>query len=231
MLLLRAWQAPWSPTTHASFQPDFRNAAKAVALCTHKLGFPHEIVSGICSFLNRDWWDDSRKQCWSYDCRSEMNFKILSPKKSEQCTSDTKTEALEYCPNCRVALYCSKNCREKDYKETHKKRCCRPPFRTTLPDYEELQLCVEILQTGDTSLPQFLTARSTAAIDNVRQASMFPSSTNQSIGDENVDDDSDAGSWETVGSDEGADDTEMSPITKTTRIYKYFKETAYKPKI
>lgn len=202
----------------------------------------------ICAFLSRDWWEDSRKQCWCYECRYECRYdqagKAIEHQLSNHNSIDSKTDALEYCPHCRVAMYCSKECRDKDYKVGHKKMCCRPPLQSTVPDKVELQLCVDILKDDATSLPKFLTSRNTESVDIVRQAFAAPGSTDEhnSGGDMAVDsmadddlmdddaggDDDDDGSWETVESgDEGTKEAEGSTISKTARIYKYFKE-AYK---
>jgi MYND finger len=232
LLLLRAWQAPWSPESHASFQPDFREAVKMVAQCTHRLGFPHEVMLAVCSFLNRDWWEDSRKQCWSYECLCEQSSKAVAQKFSGQNAISAAPATLEYCPRCRVAMYCSKDCRDNDYKLGHKKSCCRPPMQSTVPVKEELQLCVEILNDGTTPLPTFLTSRNTAAADLVRQALIVPGNDNGNPGSNLGDsDDDDEGSWETVDSgDEEMEEADVSRITTTARIYKYFKETSYDTK-
>jgi hypothetical protein len=226
LLLQRVWQAPWLPETHASFQPRFRDAVKAVALCTHRLGFPHDTMVAVCSFLNRDWWEEPRKKCWTYECLCEQSFKTIEQRFSHNTSIDSPAAVTpEYCPHCRVAMYCSKECRDKDFKVGHKKKCCRPPFSSTAPDKEELQLCVEILKDSVTPLPPFLTSRSTAGVDIVGQ--VFAAPDGDTVDDEmgDVDDD---GSWETVESgDEETKEAEGPTIPKTARIYKFFKDRAY----
>ena len=232
LMLLRAWQAPWSPGTHMSFQPAFRNAVDTIACCTHKLGYPNEIVYFIGSFLNRDWWPDERKQCWSYECQLDKavesatrNFDAFSEKSNES------TGRFEYCPRCHVAMYCSKECREKDFKAGHKRKCCRPPMLSAAADYEEAQLCVEIFKNGDTPLPSFLGSRCNKLAMNAGLAadsSVTGAEASESSEEEAADDDD--GSWESIESDdEETIEEEEARSVQTTEIYKYFKKHTYDP--
>jgi hypothetical protein len=54
LLLVRAWQAPWNPESHMSFQPEFRKAVETIFLCSKKRGFPVGVGRSILSFLDRE---------------------------------------------------------------------------------------------------------------------------------------------------------------------------------
>ena len=165
LLLVRAWQAPWTPESHASFSPEFRRAVQTVALCTYRLQYPQDFIAHVASFLPRDAWPDPRQQCWSNDCclLDSLN------KASRIITGDNKVATssapaassgalLKYCERCKFAPFCAnKDCYENEFKLGHKRICCRPPFLSTPPDDEELQFCVDLFQNSTESIPPVLT--------------------------------------------------------------------------
>jgi len=224
LLLQRAWQAPWTPETHASFQPRFRAAVGAVAKATHHLGFPLETMTSICSFFGRDWWEDSRKQCWNYACLFEKDTEAITRKMSPEAnTIPTEpiapvTPNLDYCSQCHVALYCSKNCRNRDHYLGHKGKCNRPPLVATRPDAVETQLYLDTLtESGNSaSLPNFL-----ASLTYTNQITKQGTDIRKVHSDDDESNVSDDGSWETVDSDEESID-ETANQTKTQKIWKYF---------
>jgi len=228
-MLLRAWQAPWTPESHASFQPGFRAAMTMVAKCTYRLGLPHDNIESIGSFLNRDWWPDGRQECWSYECLHDNSYKSVARKFSEQVPLDPPSATLEYCKRCHVALYClNKECRDNEFKIGHKKCCCRPPLLSTVPDQAEIQFCVEIFQDDPDSVPSLLTSLSSAIANRRDVEPDLPDANGADALEDEEDDDDDEGSWETVDSDEDAEaEGEASRPPKTLIIYKYFKEKAY----
>jgi MYND finger len=229
LLLQRAWQAPWSPASHASFQPGFRDAVKAVALCTHSLGFPHETMMTICSFFNREWWDDSRKQCWNFECLGDQSLKSIERRVAGGTVPDTGPTRFEHCPHCHVAVYCSKECRDKDYKLGHKKKCNRPPLLSRAPDSEELELCSAILESCDAPLPAFLTSNNKEPIPKpfVANHPDIDAKVENDCDGMVEDDDDDDGSWETLESEDDRDGQNEAELSKTARIHKYFKEKVY----
>lgn len=231
LLLQRAWQAPWTPETHASFQPSFRAAVVAVAKCTHRLGLPHETMLSICSFFGRDWWEDPRARCWCYACLFENGTKSIARKISPEASiaaSELITPVssnLEYCSQCHVAMYCSKSCRNRDHYLGHKGKCNRPPMVATPPDDDEFQLYMDVLaESGNiASLPKFLTVRARPCfMQNAEQLT--------DVGSIHLDDDeesksnaSDDGSWETIESaEEEEEEIEEEAVSKTQKICRYF---------
>jgi hypothetical protein len=128
-----------------------------------------------------------------------------------------------------VAIYCSKECREKDYKMGHKKKCNRPPLLSRAPDKEELELCFAILENGDAPLPAFLTSCNKDPIPRTSVASQPDSDTkvDSDCDDMVEEDDDDDGSWETLESEDDNDSQNEAELSKTARIHKYFKEKAY----
>ena len=240
VLLQRAWQAPWKPETHASFQPSFREAVATVAKSIHSLGFPHEIMLSICSFLHRDWWDDRRKQCWNYACLSEKSSELISRKMAPgygAASIEDHQDAsmhLEYCRRCHVAMYCSKSCKNRDLYLGHKARCC--PALSKPPMDDEIQLYTKILlgDDGKSNLPLFLQSwahlSNKSTVDNVYKDGepsadgtcyCVPIEEGDGGGDQNDDD----ASWETMDSDEDEEkDTvdDESKMSLTQLVRKYF---------
>ena len=237
VLLQRAWQAPWSPETHASYQPAFRVAVETIAKSIHRLGFPHEIMLSICSCLHRDWWDDNRKQCWNYACMCEKSRKLISrklaPGYNEASMDDYQTDPiqLEYCHRCHVAAYCCKNCKSRDFYLGHKSRCC--PAMSKPPKDDEIQLYTKILvgKDGKTNLPNFLKSWShlnSHSIENAVSDEDVKTIDDNDIQIEENDGDNDDASWETMDSSEEEEeeendaDVDESKMSITQLARKYF---------
>lgn len=200
-----AWHEPWKEESHMTFQPGFRTAVFQVAMCLHHVGMPRELHGHIVQYFARDWWPDSRISCWNYDCMLEQL------RKQEECR-DSGDEyvppAVKFCI-CGVAAYCSRSCRENDWKGGgHKRVCGKPPYcRPTAKDYRFCQVIRakgagggELLTNGDGS--------------NVQEGVVEKDQSEDVIidGDEGDEEDDD-GSWESVDSD----DEEMEEPSNKTR--------------
>jgi len=224
-MLARSWQAQWAPESHASFQRAFRDAVKTIALCTHRLGFPHEIIQHVSCFLPRNGWPDPREQCWSYECCVDTVCKTVSRMFSEQQgePQSVETPSLKYCEKCHFSTFCAKKeCYENEFKLGHKRSCCRPPFLATAPDDDEIKFCVEIFKDAPNSIPSTLTEISTA-VENEGKPSQ-DEAMQEEDGWDDIEEDDD-GSWETMDSDE----EEAEAPSKTAIIYKYFNQKTYDP--
>jgi hypothetical protein len=218
LAIVRAWNAPWTPDSHMSYQPQFRQAIETVALCTHRLGMPNELVHHIGAFMHRDWWDDERKTCFDYDCQAEQVTKNMKRKITAAQAGKLPSPGPEVCiscPSCRQTHYCSKEHRESDYKEGHKNQCGTAPY--CAPSKEEGDLFAALFgEKGAPELPAAPLAHSEDADDVV----------DMDVGD----DDDDEGSWESIDSDEEDEDEldngESQP-TKTRLIQQFFKKEVY----
>jgi hypothetical protein len=231
LLLQRAWQVPWTPETHASFQPGFRAAVETVAKSAHRMGYPHGIMLNICSFLHRDWWEDSRKQCWNYACLCEKSSKAITQKMSPgydgSLTNTSQMEVttkLEYCAKCHVAMYCSKSCRHRDLYLGHKAKCCFPPLISTPPCAREINLYKATLPAIPPFLEPWTSELNASTVKRTLDVTKIQTEKDDDDDDNNMDvdeNDNDDASWETVESDE--EDIEESTITITERISKYMR--------
>jgi hypothetical protein len=144
MAMLRVWNAPWTPATHKSFQPGFQQAIGTFALCTKRLILPNEIVQRVGSFLNRSWWPDDRRQCWSHACHvDQVSRRIIQRKNSGGASASGTSLACKPCPGCGFSWYCSEECKELDYEAGHKYMCGSPLSSGT---YEECELHREIFK-------------------------------------------------------------------------------------
>jgi hypothetical protein len=216
LAMVRAWNAPWSPDSHMSYQPQFRQAIETVALCTHRLGMPIELVHHIGAFMHRDLWDDERKTCFFYDCQSDQVEKNMKRKLAAAQAGKLPLpgpEACMSCPGCHQTHYCSKEHLERDAKEGHKNQCGTAPY--CAPSKEEGDLFAALFGgKGALNLPAAPITHSKDADDVV---------------DMDVDDD-DEGSWESIDSDEEEEDEldngESQP-TKTRLIQQFFKKEVY----
>jgi hypothetical protein len=238
MLLVRAWQSPWTPFTHQTFQAKFRAAAVAIAKSTHRLGFPNEVMLSICSYMSRDWWDDPHKQCFNYACVLESSSKLIARNMSRDYNNDNenklKIPVLQRCPRCNVTMYCSKNCRNRDSYLGHKGMCLYAPFRSSPPDFEEIELYKHVLLKSDDTmqspsssygsnaknqLPSFLLARTSDLMDTSKA---MTEQGNDDNGEKDDQDDDDDESWETVDSGEENEILAETTMSITQHIRKYF---------
>lgn len=221
-----------------SFQQEFRVAVATIAKSVHRLGFPHEIMLSICSFLHRDWWEDRRKKCWNYACLSEQSSKLISrkmaPGYSAGSIDDRHGTNLEYCRKCHVAMYCSKNCKSRDFYLGHKSNCC--PAMSKPPNYDEIQLYTNIFvgkDTGGTSeVPAFLQSliesnnHTVAENDFAEVAETTDDNRIQVNLDDGDDGENDDASWETMEDEENDDIVEESTgkMSITQLVRKFFDE-------
>jgi hypothetical protein len=227
--LASAWNTPWTPRSHMSFQPEFRKAMKAIALCTHRLGWPIELVHHIGMFLNRDWWPDDRKECWNSECQIASISKATDAYTEYVMTTGTSKDSkdkkqfadflfqpcstLKPCLKCNTTRYCSKRCKENSYKISHKRCCSKPPCCKCKPTSDEMQLYRDLEALGSIKKPFF-----------VQFAEKDEKETNGIAVDQQVgEDDDDNGSWESMDTNEdSADDVRATDI-----IYKFFSKNNY----
>ena len=201
-----AWHEPWKAESHMTFQPGFRTAVFHVAMCLHHVGMPRELHGHIVRYFARDWWPDSRVSCWNYDCMLEQLHKQAECRDSGD---EYVPPAVKFCI-CGVAAYCSRSCRENDWKGGgHKRMCGRPPYcRPTVKEYRFCQAMRargaggdgELLINGDDSNVQERVVEKDQSEDEI-------------IDGDDEDDEDDDGSWESVDSD----DEEMEEPSNATR--------------
>ena len=197
-----AWREPWTAESHPTFQPGFRTAVHQVALSLYRLDMPKELHGHIVQYFSRDWWPDNRSSCFYYDCMLEQL------RKEEECreTGDLYVRpSVKFC-ECGVAVYCSRACREADWKGGHKRVCGRPPScRPTAKEYRLCEVIRSMQKGGDVK-------------DGGEQESEMIV--------EEEEDDADDGSWESVDSDEDLDENMEGALalTITARITDFFKQ-------
>jgi len=204
LVLLRQWNAPWTPDSHLSFSIPFRRSVSTLALCAHRFGVPHDIVALVNSYLPRSWWPDDRRCCWCRDCQMNTmkNQSSQSRDGQSRLRSERKEKNLITCSGCQVAMVCSKEHMKFLHRDGHSRCCGLPPFRVPLNE-EDNNLCRMILsdETEDEN--------------------------NLETNDENdgtqEDDD---GSWESVDSNE--DSNEEVVLGKSALIFSFFNKQSYK---
>jgi hypothetical protein len=223
MSLVRSWQAPWTPASHASFQPGFREAVKTISLCTHRLNMPNEIAMRVSTFLSRQWWPDERRQCWSYACQAEQVYRQMQRKSTSNSAAEPDTPAGRRaltsfpCPNCQVAWYCSAACQEDDFKAGHKKGCCAPPF-ISVPSPSEYELYRAVFKDSIPSALVCVPVQANPGINNPNPSLEEDSELDIDGDDANEDDD---GSWESFDSNDSQVADEVSSTTRV--ICEFFK--------
>jgi hypothetical protein len=199
-----AWNEPWTPESHPSFQPDFRTAVHQVALCLHSKGLPRELHGHIVQYFSREFWPDERRECRQYDCMVEQ------VRRQEECrdTGDVYVRPpVEFC-DCHVATYCSRGpCRGLDWKDGHKWLCNRPPCRR--PTAEDVRFC-KAIQNNEPYTEEGVVPQAGGKDEIEWEAAE---------GDEDDDDD-----WESVESDEEMDEPTDSTPNVTSAIVDYFKK-------
>jgi hypothetical protein len=210
MLLLRAWQAPWKPRTHYSFQPEFRGAAKCIMQCTHHLSMPKEIGQRIIEYLPRSFWPDDRNQCWNFECPDSVAS--LLKKVQGNRSSTTNIQSVLPCSKCHIPIYCSESCRKTDWKEDHKRFCKVPPFCKIGP-FEE----------------RFIASISNESADGMAEVKHVDSEDGDVVmkeaeSDKAVEDNEE--DWSDIDSQVEDD----QPVSRTQRIYRFFEEKTYTPR-
>lgn len=244
--LARAWGAPWRHQNHMSFQPAFRQAITTVALCTHRLEMPVDVVHRIGSFMNREWWFDERRECWNSDCQIASVSKAVEAY-SEDMLQDGSSSQRQFahflaynkssskpCLKCNVPKYCSKRCKDDSYKTSHANCCGKPQCSTAKLSQEEYQLYIDVFSCDEmkgTKLPYFVRRMQDKALEEANSTADERIKT----GDDDDDDDGwedddgtdedndDAGSWESVNSDS----VEGKKLNPTEIICKFFKKNSY----
>lgn len=203
-----AWHEPWTAESHPTFQPGFRTAVFEVALCLHHTGMPREIHGHIVQYLARDWWPDTRASCWNYDCM------LAELRKQEECRDageEYVPPAVTFCV-CGVAAYCSRTCRENDWKSGgHKRMCGKPPY--CRPTVKEYRFCEVIRQK-------------VLGVSDESDAMALEQNQSELVMDELVvedEDEGDDGSWESVDSDEEMEAPSGETRTTTSLITEFFK--------
>jgi hypothetical protein len=211
LLLFRAWNMPWKPSSHLSYQPQFRQAAKCIMLCTHRRAMPKDVGLRIVEFLGRDFWPDDRTQCWSFDCPESIENVTKRITGSHHATTNIKSAIP--CSTCKIAMYCCKACMKKDWKDDHKRFCGAPPFRRLGPDEERF-------------IAKVLGEETDVRVEEVALLLMKTSNDDQLKVDENEAEENDDEEWSDIGSDVD----EEYETSRTRMIYRYFEERSYTPR-
>ena len=204
-----------------SFQPSFRVAIKTVALCANRLNMPSEIALKVGSYLNRQWWHDDRCQCWSYDCSVESMARQLRQKRGGTGRSIQKNKTCQPCSGCGLAWYCSKKCREDDFKTGHKKICGLPPWQVHC-SAQEYSLHHSVFH-GSSIPPYLVNEKLDIECGNTEPLSPSPKENNKDFEDDGAC--SDDGSWESIESAEDEAGSENASMSSRTRVICHFFET------
>lgn len=74
--------------------------------------------------MNRSWWPDIRRQCWSYDCQVDQLMKKANRwARVGPNAPIRKSTICKPCAACGVSWYCSTRCKDEDFKQGHKWIC------------------------------------------------------------------------------------------------------------
>ena len=203
LMLRRAWNYPWTPDSHASFQKPFRQAIKTIALCAHRHGMPIDISITVNSYLSRDWWPDERSECWLYECQIDKLQNALFHKEESVIK-----QYLIKC-ECKVAHACSGKHMKSINREGHRRLCKTPPMR--VPTAEDLAMCCQIVEksSGDDFLQEESNEEKIEICDL----------DNYDNGDEECE-------WESIASDEESYLETKASIPEI--VLKYFENKAYR---
>ena len=203
--LVQAWNAPWSPERHHSYQSQFRAAVQTLFLCSARLDLPHDIACHITKFLPRSFWPDERARCWCDDCSVDNSVSLMMWKLGGKVEEQKpKLQVTKLC-DCKVAMYRNNEHRRKDSGQ-HRKWCQSIPLSIPGPAEERFCQIVEATLKGE-------------AVATIHHATIGLES------DEQGDDDDDEGSWESIDSDE---EEVEAPKSVTEMIYEFFRRRSYK---
>ena len=244
LMMIRAWNAPWTPTSSFSFSVPFRKAITTLALCAHRYGVPADIAAVVNSFLPREWWSDDRRQCWCHDCQLKQVSDMIRDKVAKrECRdveaavndkapppptmhntsilrlsshSEPKLSALSTVQTCPGCNLAMYCSREhrKYLWQDGHKRVCGTP-PFRVPGVDEELFCREVFG-GPTP---------TATDTYHENESVGLESHTSEVSDEVVSDD-DSGDWESIDSNEESPPVEE--CTKTEIIHRFFDSKAYK---
>lgn len=222
MLLVREWNQPWSPKRHMSFQPEFRSAATSVLMCSRRTGLPSEVSHRIIEFLHRDWWPDSRRQCWNYDCQVDLTQRYYDAGRCDRPPHPTRFMTNEFiqCAGCKIATYCSEACRVSDWKHFHKNYCNYPPCRIPGPDEDAFIASLD----RDSVTPETRTGELDAVRASGHELDDHEDMVEEDgsvLASEGSDED-----WEDVESED--EETTDEELSRTERIYRYFNDRSYR---
>ena len=216
VLLLCAWNAPWSVESHHSFQEPFRKTVRTLFLCANRVHMPTDIALHVCKFLRRDWWPDERAQCFSEECLAKRASKLVHQKLIHGVTGTLPKRRVQkfytFCPGCSVAWYCCEDHRQSDYRDGHKALCGKPPYR--IPGQQERELLNDVLCLQQ-RLPSPL-------ILNEKTERLIESQLQCTIGTE----DDGSGSWESIDSEAEVEEEASDLITDV--IHKFFERECYR---
>jgi hypothetical protein len=124
MALNQAWAQPWRKESHMSFQPEFHQAVNAVRVCFTHLGLPSSLSTIVATFLPRDWWPDSRVECFSRKCQ---NNQIEAKFASKRLGTPPAIKVASRVCTSGVATFCCEEHRQQHAMERQNTR--DPPFR------------------------------------------------------------------------------------------------------
>lgn len=185
-----------------------------VALCLQRLGMPRELHGHIVQCFARDWWPDDRQTCWHYDCMLDQ-LRI-----QEECRVGGETYVPPpvkfVCDGCRTTSYCSRSCRESDWKDGHKNVCGKPPYRR--PTREDYTFC-ETIRYNDEQMEDVVTI----TLPTNATGGGGGGGEDMVVDLDVVGDDDDDGSWESVVSDEEEETIDEAPMGLTGRIVNFFR--------
>jgi len=185
-------------------------------LATHRLAMPKDVGHRINEFLNREWWHNERMMCWNQACQKSHDPEGWLVGSDGSAPRNLKRyPTLTACPHCDVAVYCSEECRQMDWKESHKQFCNVPPCR--VPTSEEEVLIKSV--TGSTSGSH----REASLTQNTKEKAGDSALAEDDVAEEDVDDDE---GWEDIDSDDD-EGSNAEPLSKTREIYKFYKDNAY----
>lgn len=203
-----------------SFSREFRRATMAVQLCARRVSLPPEVSLRVLEFLHRDWWPDERRQCWCYKCQEDsvQRYFGASPSQRSSRRACTLPGEVVRCPHCRIATYCSEECRAADWKHDHRKYCNVPPCK--LPGAEEERLIARL-------------SGQPLAAANEPDATVVMAAVEESIPsldtEELVEDDHDE-EWEDIESEADEEAAGAEESSRTQVIYEYFRDRSYAPR-
>ena len=207
LFLRKAWNEPWTPSSHLSFQKPFRDAVKTINLIGHRHNFPIDLCLHINSYLSRDWWPDENARCWCYDCQiAELKYYLDSDHSDIQ--NETSNKKLLKCNGCKIAHACSKKHMKEVFIEGHLRLCNCPPMR--VPTAEDRDICEWYIDNRDTIDQN---------IDTIQIESMFNTMSLTTGTEDVINDDEDE--WESVSS------SEEVPNTVKSVILQYFETKSY----
>uniref|UniRef100_A0A7S2EQL2 MYND-type domain-containing protein n=1 Tax=Trieres chinensis TaxID=1514140 RepID=A0A7S2EQL2_TRICV len=162
------------------------------------------------------------------------NVSIMRLQSHDKMPPPTSTANIQFCPGCKLAMYCSKEHRKYLWQDGHRRVCGTPPFR--VPGVDEELVCREVF--GEE--PESPGATTAMEFDDDNGGDFGPPNGGggemERVGDaadddddeafEEAEDDDDSGDWESINSEEEFEPAEER--TRTEIIHRYFDTKAYK---